>query len=125
MPDPQRYTFPKAQRLGGRGTFKAIRDAGVREQRGPIVAHAVPNGLPHPRLGIGIGRHVGNAVRRNRIKRLLRESWRLMQHDWPRGYDVVLTVRPHQPLMLADYQRLLSGLMVRLHAGWGKRRTPG
>src|SRR5262245_34502932 len=73
----RRNTFPRSHRLGGRGTFKAIRDTGVRESRGPLTCWAVPNELRHSRLGISIGRVVGTAVRRNRIKRMLREAFRL------------------------------------------------
>jgi ribonuclease P protein component len=48
-----------------------------------------------------------------------------MQHDLPRGYDFVVVVRPHEPLMLADYQRLLSALVVKLHRKWGERVEGG
>lgn len=102
-------------RLGGRGVFKAIRDAGLRESRGPLTVWAIPNNSTRSRLGISIGRHVGIAAVRNRIKRLLRESFRLMQHDLPKGYDFVVAVRKHEPLLLADYQRLLSGMLLKLH----------
>ena len=114
----KRYSFPKSNRLSGRLKFAAVFDAKVRDSRGPLTAYALPNGLDHPRLGVSIGRRVGTAPRRNRIKRLLRESFRLMQHDLPRGYDFVVVVRPHEPLMLADYQRLMSGLFVKLHRQW-------
>ncbi|MDQ3441525.1 MAG: ribonuclease P protein component, partial [Planctomycetota bacterium] len=86
-------------------------------------AYARPNDAGHPRLGISIGRRVGTAPRRNRIKRLLRESLRLMQHDLPRGYDFVIVVRPHEPLMLADYQRLMSAMAVKLHGAWQRREA--
>ena len=110
------YAFTKAQRLAGRGTFKAILDRGVRKWQGPIamcVAGCAPAGGTTSRLGISIGRPVGNAVTRNRIKRKLREAFRLMQQDWPGVYDVVLLVKKHEPLSLAEYQRTLSHLMVR------------
>jgi ribonuclease P protein component len=116
-------SFTKSHRLAGLGTFKVILDLRVKDNRGPIVIFAKPNDLPHPRLGISIGRPVGTAVVRNRIKRLLRESFRLMQHDWPRGYDVVVIVRPHKPLMLAEYQKMLSGAMVKLHKQWTQRES--
>ena len=32
-----------------------------------------------------------------------------MQHDFPLGYDLVIVVRPHEPMTLADYQKALSG----------------
>ncbi len=65
---------------------------------------------------------MGGAVRRNRIKRLLREAFRLMQHDWPRGFDVVIAVRPHEPLRLAEYQRLLSRALRGINDQWAKRQ---
>jgi ribonuclease P protein component len=85
--------------------------------------YALPNELGHPRVGFSVSRKVGNAVRRNRIRRLLRETFRLMQFDFPRGYDLVIVAKPHEPLMLAEYQKLLSGALVRLHNAW-ITRTP-
>jgi len=113
---PRRYTFRKHQRLGGKKEFAAVFDGPGRRRdtRGPIVAVSVQNELGCARLGISIGRKVGTAPVRNRIKRLLRESFRLLQHDWPGGFDVVLVVRPHKPLLLAEYQKILSGLMVKI-----------
>ena len=117
----RRHTYPRSHRLGGRLQFAAVFDAKVRESRGPLNVYALPNDLGHPRLGISIGRRVGTAPRRNRIKRMLRESFRLMRYDLPRGYDFVIVVRPHAPLMLADYQRLMSGTFVKLHGTWQRR----
>ena len=37
-------------------------------------------------------------------------------------YDLVVVVRPHEPQLLADYQRLLSGLAVKLHRKWEQRK---
>ncbi|MGB7161276.1 MAG: ribonuclease P protein component [Tepidisphaeraceae bacterium] len=119
----QSYTFPKSHRLGGRLRFAAVFDAKMRESRGPLNAYALPNDLGHPRLGISISRRVGTAPKRNRIKRLLRESFRLMQHDLPHGYDFVIVVRPHATLMLAEYQKLLSAMFLKLHRTWGKRNA--
>jgi len=115
------YALPKSHRIRGRAEFSAVFEPRVRESRGPIVGYARPNELGHPRLGISISRAVGTAPRRNRIKRLLREAFRLNQHDWPRGYDLVIVVRPHQPMLLADYQKILTALMIKLHSAWQKR----
>jgi ribonuclease P protein component len=117
---PRPLTFPRTHRLISADDFSAVYDARVRESRGPLIVFALPNVLGHGRLGLSVSRKVGNAVRRNRIRRLLRESFRHMQHDLPRGYDVVIVVRPHEPLLLADYQRLLLASMLALHAAWGK-----
>jgi ribonuclease P protein component len=115
------YSFPKTHRIRSRADFSAVFESRVRHARGPIIGYARPNDLPHPRLGISIGRAAGTAPRRNRIKRLLREAFRLHQHDWPRGYDLVLVVRPHEPMVLAEYQKMLTAMMVKLHAAWEKR----
>ncbi len=96
----------------------------MREARGPLTVYGLPNGLGYPRLGMSVGRKVGNAVRRNRIRRLIRESFRLMQHDLPEGYDLVVVVRPHEPLILAEYQKLMMAMAVRLHQGWKRRTRP-
>ena len=48
-------------------------------------------------------------------KRLLREAFRLMQHDLPSAYDVVVVVRPHKPMILAEYQRILFALVLKVH----------
>ena len=125
---PERaYTFPKSHRLVHAREFDAVYASKVRESRGPLTIFAIPNDLGHPRLGLSVPRRVGTAPKRNRIKRLLREAFRLLQHDWPHGYDLVVNVRPHETAMLADYQRMLSGMMVRLHKTWErlKRETKG
>src|SRR3954451_15244292 len=122
MPDERRaHTFPKSHHLRTPAEFSAVYDAKVRESRGPLLIYALPNTVGHPRIGLSTSRKGGTAVRRNRIRRLLREAFRLMQHDLPRGYDLVIVVRPHEPLMLADYQRALSGAAVKLHNVWQKR----
>ena len=122
MPEAaRRYTFRLAHRLRLPRDFLAVYEARTRESRGPLTVYALPNGLGHPRLGMSVSRKVGTAVRRNRIRRLIRESFRLLQHDFPQGYDLVVVVRPHEPLMLADYQKLLMGMLVRLHATCEKR----
>lgn len=61
---------------------------------GLLVVYACENGLVHPRLGCSVSRKVGNAVVRNRYKRLFREAFRLSQHDLPPGVDLILIPRP-------------------------------
>jgi len=112
------YRFLRAHRLSGQVAFAAVYAAAVKQSRGPLAIYSKPNGLPHCRWGLSVSRRVGNAVRRNRVKRLLRESIRLSQHDFPRGYDIVIVVRPHDPLILAEYQKLLLALMVKTHNHW-------
>lgn len=118
------YAFPKSLHLRKPAEFAAVYDARVREARGPLLVYAKPNELGHARLGLSTSRKVGTAPRRNRIRRLLRETFRLMQHDFPRGYDLVVVVRSHEPLMLAEYQKILSASVVKLHRRWGGGVAP-
>jgi ribonuclease P protein component len=118
-------TFPRTHRLSGQLAFAKVYDAKVKQSRGPLVAFSLQNQLNHPRLGISISRRVGIAAKRNRIKRMIREAFRAHQNDLPNGYDFVVVVRPHDPLELADYQRLLSTLMTGSRAQWVKRSPSG
>jgi ribonuclease P protein component len=120
---PRSYPYPKRVRLGGRLAFGHVRTAGIKDARGPLAVWAVPNTMGYSRLGISIGRHCGNAVRRNRVKRLLREAFRLLQPDFPAGYDWVITVRPHEPLDLGEYQKILSSAATQLHATFLRRKA--
>ena len=117
----KRCGLGKQRRVRSRTDFAGVFDSGIKQSRGPLTAVAVPTDRATPRLGLSVPRRVGTAPRRNRIKRLLRESFRLMQHNFPRPYDIVIVVRPHEPMILAEYQRLLSALMVKLHSEWQKR----
>jgi len=58
-----------------------------------------PNGEGKTRFGIVAGRKVGHAVRRNRIKRLLREVFRLNKKRFPAGYDIIVIVKRGIPAL--------------------------
>lgn len=98
--------------------FQAVYKAKTRKVVGPLVFFARPNDLGHCRLGMGVSRKVGNAVYRNRIKRRLREAFRMGAMDVPTGYDVVISVRPHDPLPLSSYQKAWSKAIHNLHRRW-------
>lgn len=123
MTEQQRYTLGRTRRLTHAREFQAVYGSRCRKAIGPLVVHGKPNGLDHPRLGLSVGRKVGNAVVRNRLKRLIREAFRLMQHDFPRGYDLIVVIRPHATLNLAAYQHLLHKAARQIHQEWDKRHT--
>jgi ribonuclease P protein component len=112
------YSFPRAATIQGNGAFTRVMEHRIREVKGPLVAHAAANARAQWRLGISIGRRVGNAAVRNRIKRLLRESFRLSRKSWPGGYGLVVIVRPHEPRSLDEYQTILAALAFKLHRQW-------
>jgi len=69
---------------------------------------AVSNDVQHPRLGTAVSiKAAGNAVMRNRIKRLIRESFRMHQEDLG-SCDLVVLVRPG--ISSRSNQQILSAL---------------
>jgi ribonuclease P protein component len=103
--------FPKSDVLRGRGTFKSVLDRGARSWQGSIAVCYAPSELGRWRMGISIGRAVGTAARRNRIKRLLREAFRLSRGAWPGDGDLVVLVKPHEPLPQAAYVDVMTALV--------------
>lgn len=59
-----------------------------------LVVYGCDNELPYPRLGLSVSRKVGNAVVRNRWKRLIREAFRLTRPQLPEGMDLIVIPRP-------------------------------
>jgi ribonuclease P protein component len=109
----QRLRFPKSDVLAGRGTFKAILEQGARAWQGPIGVSYAPSEAGRWRMGISIGRAVGTAAKRNRIKRLMREAFRQSRVAWAGGGDLVILTKPHVPLALTDYMQTLNTLVPR------------
>ncbi len=87
-----------------------------------LLVFGCENGLPHPRLGLSVSRKVGNAVVRNRWKRLLREAFRLSREQLPAGLDLVVIPRRNIPRRSAapKLSELLDSL-PRLAAELGRK----
>lgn len=117
-------TFRRRDRLTHAREYQAAYAARAGRSRGPITVHCAPNGLDRPRLGLAVGRRVGIATRRNRVKRLVREAFRLARDAFPPGFDYVVSVRPHEPLSLVEYQRHLAAAAAAAHQAC-LRRAPG
>jgi ribonuclease P protein component len=92
LPAPAR-PFQPAQRLRHKSEFDRVYRDSRRSTDACFAILTRNSGGSIPRLGLSIAaRTVGNAVRRNRIKRLIRESFRQHQHELP-AVDIVVNAR--------------------------------
>jgi ribonuclease P protein component len=91
---PQRLRFGRAARIKQGRDFMRVRQHGQRLVTGCLIANwqRLPAGSPS-RLGVITSGKIGGAVVRNRARRLLRESFRLHQHELAQPLDLVLVAR--------------------------------
>lgn len=87
-------SFPKQLRLLRRGEFRRVYDEGRRRSAPLCTVFYRSNGLSESRLGLTVPVSVGNAVIRNRVKRRVREAFRMNRAAIPGGWDIVVNPRP-------------------------------
>ena len=110
---PLRYRFPRARRIRLTSEYRRVFDAKQVFIDRELILHAAANGGRPTRLGMAVSRKVGGAVRRNRIRRLMREAFRLNQHRFPDGLDVVLVPRKGAQLTFESISASLCKLVQR------------
>ncbi len=133
-PSPLPLTFPQSRRLTHNLEFAAVYGARMKKSAGPLTGYSMPNGRGHYRLGLAVRKH-STAVERSRVKRMVREAFRLSQGALPMaaggggsgsgGYDLIIAAREHEPLALTEYQRLFQDVAGQLHQAWEKRQRRG
>lgn len=87
------FTFSKDERLLTRKDFVNLNQLGKRYQAAHFTVILKHNGLGITRLGVTASRKVGNAVKRNKVKRLIREFFRLHKTEFPQSYDIVIVAK--------------------------------
>ena len=87
--------FRPRQRIKQSRDFARLRQQGKRIVFGCMIANWTP-AAPETssRLGVVVSSKVGNAVVRSRVRRLLRETFRMNQHRFAQSIDLVLVARP-------------------------------
>jgi ribonuclease P protein component len=84
----------KRRRLSRSGEFERVYREGRSHASRHLVVYSFPRGEGDARLGISVGRKLGGAVERNRIKRLLREAFWAHAEELAEGHDFVIVARP-------------------------------
>ena len=105
--------FRRRDHIRRNGDFRRAFRLRAIASDGCLLVFAFKNGLSRARLGLSVSRKVGNAVVRNRWKRLLREGFRLARTNLPEGVDLVIVPRAEAGAELAGVTESLMRLAQR------------
>lgn len=111
---PASFRFPKTLHLRREADFERVYARKCKAADGVLLLFADRNDLGLTRIGLSVSRKHGGAVIRNRLKRLLREAFRLTQHELPSGLDLIAIPLDKSKAELDGYRKSLHGLAQRL-----------
>ena len=86
-------TFTKRDRLRKRREFLAVQRGGKKLHLRDLLVFVRPGASERTRVGVTVTKKVGNAVQRNRVKRLVREVYRRNKDRLPQGLDIVFVAK--------------------------------
>lgn len=89
-----------------------------------LVVYGLPNDGPYSRLGLSVSRKVGNAVVRNRWKRVVREAFRMHAGELPPRLDLIVVPKRNAPPSLAEAVASLVRLSAEVARRLDRRRRP-
>jgi len=115
----------KKQHLRTPAEFQRVYGLRVISRGSGLTVFAATNGLAWTRFGLSVSKKHGNAVRRNRIKRLLREAFRLDQHDFPPGLDLIFIPDQKPDVALDDFRQALRKAIRYLARRLAQPKPPG
>ena len=115
MDAPLRHTLPKAERLSGKTAIAALLDQGRYVSAGCLrVCYHAGNGLQHSRILVSVPkRHFKRAVKRNLLKRRIRESYRLQKDLLPAPVDIAFLYLDREVL---PYEAIYAAVTAALTA---------
>ena len=100
------YTFARVMRIRGEREFDRVYKSGRRRAWKGFLVIALANECGHPRLGISVPRRFGGSVPRNRIKRRIREAFRLSQHELA-AMDMLCVPQPGFEASVDELRKML------------------
>ena len=106
--------FRNEDRVRKQSDFDRVYGARLFAADEVLVVNGASNALAHARLGLSVSKRVGNAVMRNRWKRLIREAFRLSLEQIPTGVDLVVRPQKGAVAELEAVRRSLIALAARV-----------
>lgn len=110
----------KKDRIKKNSQFRYIYKRGKSFLDENLVVYLFRNNKNTNRVGISVSKKVGNSVRRNRVKRLIRESYRLSKDSFKKGYDIIVVARVRANS--ADFKKIRNSLVNLLRKGGLEKR---
>ena len=98
-----------SQSLKKNRDFQNVYKKGTSFANSYLVMYILENGLQENRIGISVSKKVGNSVVRHHLTRLIREIYRLNEHHFKKGLDIIFIVRVNAKKI--DYHTLEKALM--------------
>ncbi len=89
MPEKRDESFSKDHRLRKSTEFKRVFSRGKRAATRYFVIYSLRNNMLFSRIGIQVKAKIGSAVKRNYIKRMVRETFRRMKTEFRRPVDLI------------------------------------
>jgi ribonuclease P protein component len=89
--------------------FRRLFARGKSRVSRPLVLYASRNSLGRNRLGISTGVKLGCAVKRNRVRRRIREAYRLNEATFKQGFDLVVVARTRA--VYSDFSEICGALL--------------
>lgn len=110
----QRHTFRKSQQIRSSLEYADIFEQKVRASNPCLLIYGRKSPTSWSRIGLSVSRKHGNSIRRHRLRRLLREAFRLSQHQLPQGYDWILIPKVSNQHTVPQFQSALVEITSRI-----------
>lgn len=97
----KKFKFTKADRIKSKKGFQLVYSSGRSVVDALSVIYVLTSNGEKAKIGLAVGKKLGPAVMRNRIKRMMREVFRVRKHELKPGVNIIWVAR--KKLVAADY----------------------